>query len=160
KLDAQKIALPVLVVDSVNQTPTPNLAGVSTKIPIPPPADFEVATIKPSSPDARGQNGRMQNGRLDIQNFPLKQLIQLAWDIGNNDDFIVGLPKSADSARYDIAAKASVRDGVKPDDVDFDTLRGMLKALLIERFDMKAHIEDRPVAAFTMIAKQPKLQKA
>jgi uncharacterized protein (TIGR03435 family) len=37
----------------------------------------------------------------------------------------------------------------------------MLQKLLVERFNIKAHMEDRPVSAFTMTAtKQVKLQKA
>src|SRR5205085_1052228 len=48
KLEPQKLPLPVLLVDSVNQTPTPNAPDVASKIPPPPPAEFEVATIKPT----------------------------------------------------------------------------------------------------------------
>jgi uncharacterized protein (TIGR03435 family) len=114
KLDAQTLPLPVLVVDSVNETPTPNAPGVEARIPNPPLAEFEVATIKPSSPDARGQNLRLQNGRVDVSNYPLKQLIERAWQINNNnDEMIVGLPKSADT-RYDIAAKVASTGPVNP----------------------------------------------
>ena len=161
KLEATKAPLPVLIVDSVNQKPTPNEPGVTTKIPPAPPTEFEVANVKPSAPDATGQNGRMQNGRLDIQNFTLKQLIQLAWDLGNNDDMVVGIPKSADSAHYDVVAKVATAGPVNAQDIDIDTLRLMLRGLLAERFGLKAHMEDRPVSAYTMTAaKQTKLQKA
>ena len=44
KLEAQKLAVPVIVVDGVNETPTPNPPGVTTSLP--PPAEFEV----PSKP--------------------------------------------------------------------------------------------------------------
>lgn len=161
KLDAQKLPLPVLVVDGVNETPTPNAPGVEAKIPNAPPTEFEVATIKPSPPDARGQNGRLQNGRVDISNFSVKQLIQLAWEISNNDDMIVGLPKSASDTHYDITAKVASAGEVNAQDIDFDSLTAMLQKLLIERFNIKAHMEDRPVSAFTMTAtKQVKWQKA
>jgi uncharacterized protein (TIGR03435 family) len=161
KLEATKAPHAILIVDSVNQKPTPNDPGVETKIPPPPPAEFEVATIKPTSPDARGQNGRIQNGRLDIQNFTLKQLIQVAWDLGNNDDMVVGVPKSAESNHWDVTAKVLTSGSVQAQDVDLDTLRLMLRALLAERFGLKAHMEDRPVSAYTMTAtKQVKLQKA
>jgi uncharacterized protein (TIGR03435 family) len=161
KLEPQKLPLPVLVVDSVNETPTPNAPGVSAKIPPPPPTEFEVATIKPSPPDARGQNGRIQNGRVDVENFPLRQLIQIAWQLpNNNDEFIVGLPKSADT-RYTIAAKVASSGAVESEAIDFDTLIVMLRGLIVERFGMKAHMEDRPVSAYTMTAtKQTRLQKA
>ena len=161
KLEAKKIPLPVLVIDSVNQTPTPNAAGVLTQIPPAPPTEFEVATIKPSAPDAGGQAGQIQNGRVDVSNFTLRQLIMLAWDLGNNEDFVVGLPNSAGSARYDISAKVSTAGPVNDQEFDFDTIRLMLQRLLIERFAIKSHMEDRPVSAYTMTAtKQLKLQKA
>ena len=162
KLEAQKAPLSVLIVDRVNQTPTPNAPGVEAKIPPPPPAEFEVATIKPSPPDARGQNGRIQNGRVEAHNFTLKQLIQFGWDItGNSDELIAGLPKSADSVHYDLLAKVATSGPSTAQDIDEDALRLMLRNFLIERFGIKAHTEDRPVSAFTMTAtKQVKLQKA
>ena len=161
KLEAKKVPLPVLMIDSVNQTPTPNAPGVLTQIPPAPPSEFEVATIKPSPPDAGGQAGQIQNGRVDVSNFTLRQLIMLAWDLGNNEDFVVGLPNSAGSARYDISAKVSTSGPVNDQEFDFDTIRLMLQKLLIERFGIKSHMEERPVSAYTMTAtKQLKLQKA
>jgi hypothetical protein len=87
----------VLVVDRVNRQPTPNAPDATSKIPPPPPTEFEVATIKPSAPDAAGQRFNVQNGRVDIQNFYLKRLIQIAWDLNDNDEMISGLPNWADS---------------------------------------------------------------
>ena len=161
KLEAKKAPLPVIIVDSVNQKPTPNEPGVATKIPPAPPAEFDVATIKPSAPDATGQNGRIQPGRLDLHNFTLKQLIQAAWDLPNNDEMVAGVPKSAESARYDVVAKVATSGAVNAQDIDEDSLRLMLRSLLAERFGLKTHMEDRPVSAYTMTAgKQTKLQKA
>ena len=162
KLESKKIALPVLVVDSVNQTPTPNAANAVKLIPPPPPTVFEVASIRQSQPDAVGQGGSIQNGRVNIQNFTLKQMIQAAWELpNNNDDLIAGLPKSAESTRYVINAKAATTGSVNSEDIDADTLRMMLRGLLAERFGLKAHMEDRPVSAYKMTAaKQPKLQAA
>ena len=109
----------------------------------------------------RDNNGRIQNGRLDLQNFTLRQLIQIAWELGNNEEMIVGIPKSAESARYDVVAKVATSGNVKAQDIDDDSLNLMLRGLLEERFGLKAHMEDRPVSAYTMTAgKQTKLQKA
>src|SRR5262249_5095838 len=124
--EAQKAPLPVLWIDSVNEKPTPNAPGVPAAIPPAPPAEFEVATIKPSAPDAVGFNLRMQNGRIDLQNVTLKQLIQAAWDLSNNDDMIVGLPKSADSARFVVTAKMAISGPGNVPNIDEDTLRLML----------------------------------
>jgi uncharacterized protein (TIGR03435 family) len=160
KLEPQKVPTPVIYVDSVNQKPTDNPPGVTTSLPPPPPSEFEVANIKPSDPDAKGQNGRIQNGRLDLQNFPLRDLITIAWDI--NNDLLAGGPKFLETARFDVVAKAAVTGGpANAQQVDFDTLRLMLRALLIERFNMKTHMEDRSVPAYTLSATaKPKLTKA
>ena len=159
KLEPQKAPMPVIVVDSVNDKPTDNPPGVSTSLPPPPPAEFEVANVKPSMPGATGQNARIQNGRVDIQNFPLKQLIMIAWDI-NGDEMVAGAPKSLNDLRFDVVAKAPAGGLGNEQTVDIDVLRQMLRALLVERFNLKTHMEDRPVDAYTLSAGKPKLQKA
>ena len=45
-------------------------------------------------------------------------------------------------------------------EADVDTLRLMLRVLLMERFKLAAHTEDRPVEAYTLTAPKPKLEKA
>jgi uncharacterized protein (TIGR03435 family) len=155
KLAPDKQSVPVLVVESVNQTPTPNAPGVADKLPPPPPAEFEVATIRPSAPGTTNINGNIQHGRVDVQNFPLKQMIQIAWDV-NSDELIANLPKSADS-RYDITAKAPTPPS---GEVDFEDLRLMLRALLVERFNIKTHFEERQVDGYILSSVKPKMQKA
>jgi uncharacterized protein (TIGR03435 family) len=159
KLDLQNLSTSAIVVDSVNQKPTDNPPTVATRLPPGPPPEFEVADIKPTMPGVTQQLARIQNGRVDVQAFPLKQLVNLAWDI-NSDDLIAGAPKWMDSARFDIVAKVSTTDPADAQQVDFDTLRLMLRALLVDRFKIATHTEDRPVSAFTLVAAKPKLTKA
>jgi uncharacterized protein (TIGR03435 family) len=159
KLELQTVPTPVIVVDSVNQKPSANPPGVTTSLPPRPPAEFEVADIKPSMPGATNQMARIQNGRVDVQNFPLKTLITLAWDI-NGDDLLAGGPKFLDSARFDIVAKVSTNGPANAPQVDFDDLRLMLRALLVDRFKIASHYEDRPVTAYKLVAAKPKLKKA
>jgi len=159
KLELQNLSTSAIIVDSVNQKPTDNLPGVAARLPPPPPAEFEVADIKPTMPGVTQQLGRIQNGRVDIQAFPLKQLLSLAWDI-NSDDLMTGAPKWTESARFDIVAKVSTTEPANAQQVDFDTLRLMLKALLVDRFKITTHTEERPVSAYTLVAAKPKLTKA
>ncbi len=42
---------PVLIVDSVNETPTPNPPDLAKRMPPLPPPQFDVAVIKPAKPD-------------------------------------------------------------------------------------------------------------
>jgi uncharacterized protein (TIGR03435 family) len=157
KLEAQKLPVPVFVVDSVNERPTENPPGVTAALPPPPPAEFEVAEIKPSKPGATNTRGRLEHGRVDAENFPLKQLILIAWDL-NAEELLAGAPKFLDSARYDIVAKAPPPE--PGTETDFDDLRQMVRALLVERFNIKAHMEERPVEGYVLSADKPKLQKA
>jgi len=159
KLEPQRRPMDAMVVVSINRNPTPNAPGVTGKLPPRPPEDFEVAILKPSPPDATSK-GIVQRGRVDVEGIPLQQLVQLAWEL-SNPDMIVGLPKSAASTTYSITAKAPIPEGAKSEqEVDEDDLRHMLRTLLIERFQMKAHMEDRPVEGYVLTAANPKLPKA
>jgi uncharacterized protein (TIGR03435 family) len=164
KLGPAKVPSPVLVVDHVNEKPTENSPDVARELPPPPPPEFEVATIKPSAPDTKPNGNVLPGGRVSVQGVPLKMLIDLAWNI-SSDDMIVGMPKFAGSARFDLTAKASsaVGSGTGPSiipQVDIDDVRQMLQALLIERFQMKTHMEERPVTAYSLVAVKPKLTQA
>jgi uncharacterized protein (TIGR03435 family) len=169
KLDAATVPMASIVVDRVNRKPTENSEEAMKKFP-PLPTEFEVASLKPVAPDApRGPNGPrpdIKNGRLYLPGISLKNLISVAWEM-NGDDFLVNMPKWADDDRYDINAKApaSVALGnLNPDrngiPVNIDAIRPMLRALLIERFKLAAHTENRPVNAYTLAAPKPKLKKS
>jgi len=157
KLEAAKLPVPVLVVDGVNQKPSPNPPGVTASLPVLPPPEFEVATIKPSAPGATNTRGRLEHGRVDVENMPLKNLIELAWDL-NADELLANVPKFVDSAHFDITAKAATPE--RGPDVDFEDLRLMVRALLIERFDLKGHFEERLIDGYVLSAVKPKMQKA
>jgi uncharacterized protein (TIGR03435 family) len=164
KLELQTSPRPVLIVDSVNQQPTPNPPGLEKILPTPPPAQFEVAVIKPSKPDAQFR-GKLNVDQVDVQGVNLKFLISFAWDLNPNDnEVIVGAPKWLDSDRFDILAKVSSENqGVvsrNSPPLDLDDLRQMLRALLADRFKMQSHMENRPVTAYNLIAANPKLHKA
>jgi uncharacterized protein (TIGR03435 family) len=163
KLALETAPRPVLIVDSANKAPTPNLPDLAEKLPALPPAQFEVATIKPSKPDTQPM-GRVNNGEVDVHGLTVKQIISFAWDLNPNDgEAIVGAPKWLDGDKFDILAKISTDDSgdaaKKPPQVDAEELRQMLRALIEDRFKMKDHWEDRPVTAYTLKAVSPKLTK-
>ena len=45
-------------------------------------------------------------------------------------------------------------------DLDIDDVWAMLRALIVERFQMTTHTEDRPVTAYNLVAVKPKMKKA
>jgi len=119
---------------------------------------FEVASIKTAQPSPMGQI-RVQmgsdNGMLRYTNVSLKDCIRTAFRV---KDFQVDGPEWLDSARFDITAKAPAGPGGS--EVDFEDLRLMLRALLLDRFELKTHLEERPVDGYVLSAVKPKLQKA
>jgi uncharacterized protein (TIGR03435 family) len=160
KLEERQIPTPVMVVESVNEQPSPNPPGTAEALPpIAPPTEFEVASVKPSDPGGRG--GRFMNqpgGRFVSEGMNLRFLIGRAFNT-NNRDAIVGLPPWADTERFDITAKAPSADATAPP-LDPETNAVLLRALLVDRFKMKYHNEDQPATAYTLVAAKPKLKKA
>jgi uncharacterized protein (TIGR03435 family) len=157
-VELQKLPVIVIVVDSVNEKLTDNPPDLAAKLPPPPPAEFEVAAIKPSNTGTTNSARlSLAHGRVDLENVPLKELIMFAWDL-HSDKLLAEAPKLLDSARYDIAAKAP--PSASGNEIDPEDLRLMLRALLVERFNMKTHMEDRPVEGYVLTAVKPKLQKA
>jgi uncharacterized protein (TIGR03435 family) len=146
-----------LVVDKVDETPTANAPNVPQLLP-PEPLAFEVAVIKPSAP-ATEKNVRI-GGRVEIQGVTLKSLIKLAWDIEDldaidNDELLIGAPAFSESVRYDIVARPPATGPA-----DIAALKLMLRALLVDRFGLKTHVETRTVSVLALVASKPQLQRA
>ena len=164
RLQPQKLPMPVIVVDSVNRKPTDNSPG-ATSLPPPSTAEFEVAAIKPSPPDTPPTPPHLRQihpgGRLDWRGVPLRDLITQAWDLDPDPHTVlVGAPKWLDSARFDLVAKSPVDSLVNGGQLISDDLQRMLRALLVDRFRMVTHYEERPVDVYTLVAGKPKLKKA
>ncbi len=163
KLELTTIPTPVVVVDSVNESPTGNLPGV-TEMPQASTMKFDVADIRPAGPDVRCCNsnvGAEPGGRVRLD-MTLKGLIQEAWgDLSHSR--IVGGPKSIDASQWVVVAKMPTTDlagiGVG-NGVDLNTMRMMLRSLLVDRFKLEAHEETRLVDGYALVAARPKLRKA
>jgi uncharacterized protein (TIGR03435 family) len=163
-LALEQYPTPVLVVDKVDDKPTPNAPGIDKALPPPPPSEFDVSVLTPSKPDAPFQ-GRISGNQVNATGMTLKFLIAFAWNLNPNDDeLIAGAPKFISQDRWDILAKASPEaQAIGPDgkpQLDFDLLPHMIQTMLAERFQMKSHFEDRPIDAFTLVAVNPKMKKA
>jgi uncharacterized protein (TIGR03435 family) len=105
---------------------------------------FEVADLKPTDPASpEHQKGRMlPGGRIEAPSVTLKSLIALAY--GVEEDRISGGPKWAESARYDLVAKA-------PEKADMSTLRDMVQTLLADRFHLVFHREEKSTPAYVLV---------
>ncbi len=166
RLEQKPVAKQVLVVESARRSPTPNPPGLAEALPMPPaPKEFDVADVKLSAPGTGfPPGGRMRyqmlpGGRFVCENCPLRLLITQAFNGRANNDQLVGLPSGFDSVRVDITAKVPPEVQAGPG-IDPDVLAPLLRSLLVERFNMKYHEEERPVTAYSLIAAKPKMKKA
>lgn len=133
------------------------------------PNGFDVASIKPSDPSSQGTHvGVAPGGVFNAKNATLKLLIGQAWDL--RDFQISGGPGWIDTDHYDIMAKSPDLN-ITDDEVRKMTdeqrnslqnkLRGNLRLLIEERFQLHSHRETRDLPLYTLtIAKSgSKLQQ-
>jgi uncharacterized protein (TIGR03435 family) len=165
KLEPAEVPLPVVVVDSVNRKPTPNAPDIEESLHLsPPPTEFEVAEVKPTDTDFRGMRFQIQpGGRVNLQGVTLKFLIAQAWNLAG--DMIVGAPKWMDTDRFDIIGKTTTdvvpaTPNNQAMDVDLDAVFQMVRSLVVDRFKLVTHTEERPLPAYTLIAVKPRMKKA
>jgi uncharacterized protein (TIGR03435 family) len=149
--------LPVLVVDSVNPSPTPNVADISTLLPPPPIPNFEVSVIKPSKPGTK-MDGDISGGQIKFQGVTLDLLIRAAWDLPDTGPMLQGAPEWLTVDQFDVLAKAP-REPDEPE-LDQDDLRPMLQKLLAERFHLATHTEEQSMDAYDLVTANPKLKIA
>ena len=161
-LELENYPTPVVMVDSANEKPTPNAPGIDKALPPRPVPEFDVATIKPSPPDTNGIRGRINGNQVNLTGATMQFLIAWAWDLSPNDkNAIINAPKWLNETKYDILAKVNPDPSAPKDaaQIDFDELKVMMQKLVMERFQMTAHMEDRVTDAYTLVAVSPKMKK-
>ncbi len=103
---------------------------------------FEVATIKPPDPGARGytirggpanRGGQSDPGQIEYVNHSLQQLLLAAYGI---QPFELAGPSWLENVRFDVTAKL-------PPGTTAEQIPAMLQNLLSERFHISAHRETR-----------------
>lgn len=163
KLELKSAPEPGLVVDSASETPTPNAPDLARIMPPMAPAQFEVAIIKPSAPDEKPMF-RPGGDEIVAHALPLKFLIAFAFNLNPNQP-LVGAPNWVNSDKIDLEAKVASENlvqgvGKNRMPISIDDLRNMLKALLIDRYEIKTHMQDMPKTAYSLVAVNPKMTRA
>ncbi|HTM03853.1 MAG TPA: TIGR03435 family protein [Vicinamibacterales bacterium] len=118
------------------------------------PAVFEVATIKPSNPDAQGRLFTVRGRQVITINTTLGDLISFAYDVQARQ--VVGAPEWAGTEKFDITGQPQA-EGVP----NQQQLRKMIQQLLADRFKVAFHRDQRslPVYAIVVGPGGPKLTK-
>jgi uncharacterized protein (TIGR03435 family) len=105
---------------------------------------FEVASIKPSAPGARGATYyNPTRERFAISSITAKDLIAYAYDV--REFQVSGGPHWIDSDQFDIVAKPE-------GDVSLARVRAMARDLLAERFQLNLHRESKEMPVFALVA--------
>jgi uncharacterized protein (TIGR03435 family) len=118
---------------------------------------FEVATIKPSNPEARKSGFFISDDSFESSNIPLTLWIQFAYDLSPGSmDQIIGAPQWVGTTKFDINAKEDAQLAAKinklPREERLATQRQMVQALLAERFELKVHHETRDLRVLALTA--------
>ena len=93
-----------------------------------------------------------------VQGQPLRLLINRAFNVTSYEQ-MQGLPDWTNTQRFDIMAQAP-SEGPPTAGIDNEWLAPMLRSLLVSRFKIAYHTEERPVTGYTLMAAKPKMKKA
>lgn len=116
---------------------------------------FEVATIKPSRPDAQGMGFRVQGRRFSTINTNLIALMTFAYGVHARQ--ISGAPAWAESEKFDLTGQPDVEG--QPNDRQWKL---MLQKVLADRFGLTFHRGERELSVYAITAGKtgPKLTKS
>jgi uncharacterized protein (TIGR03435 family) len=112
------------------------------------PLAYDVVSVKVNN-TGRGRWGiDVGDYTYRATNIPLKELLASAYGI--KSDLIFELPGPIDAARFDIDAKI-VPSPAAPEKLTDRQRPGMLKAMLADRFGIKAHVEVKTLPVFDLV---------
>jgi uncharacterized protein (TIGR03435 family) len=160
KLELKDVPMPALVIESVNRKPTANEPRVEKELALE-PAKFEVASIKPAAPDNQMRGLIYQGGSTMRAGGTLRDLITMSLQVpvSVGKDMVAGLPKFADETHWEINAKVPTTGEGAPNVVNgrpqpppLSIGLEMLNNLLIDRFGLKTHREQREITVYVLTA--------
>lgn len=146
------LVTPCVVAQAANPATPPAPAAPATTpadaAPAPPPA-WDVSTVKPSSPDARGSMFQITFDGIKITNVPLWTMVREAFGLEN--DRLFGGPGWSKTTNFDVEAKVAPEDAPKLKGLTLEQRRQMMVALLEERFGLKYHRETRDLPMYELV---------
>lgn len=108
---------------------------------------FEVVSVKPSKELSNGSHSSSNQGRFTGENLPLRAMILMAYGI---NDYQLEGPEWLRSARFDVAAKFP--EELPKDREKYNAgLHAMMRQMLVERFQLTVHREQKTLPVFTLV---------
>ena len=155
---AQDVPQEAMVVDAVDQTPTPNAPDIAKQIPPLPDLEFEVASIKPSAQNEPQGMVMPRGSEITFTGMNLQALVVRAWDLptGAMISNVDSLPKQ----RYTVLVKLPPDIDARAVWQDQDEVNRMLQKLLVERFNIKYHWGEQTQDGWVLMVDSPKMKTA
>ena len=116
---------------------------------------FEVVSVKPNKSGDRMVRFEVQpGGRFFASNVPLTFIIRAAYTLVPWQ--IVDAPSWADSERFDITAVSDreLKEPAMRPGGEFAPVQLMLQSLLADRFNLRAHLEERQTQVYALVRDQ------
>jgi uncharacterized protein (TIGR03435 family) len=130
-----------------------NIAAQTSAEPPTPHRQFEVVAVKQSPPDQSGSSWHGRSDRITIQNYTLRHLIRVAYNL-KSDTQVVGGPVWIDKTHFDIAAKFEDADAAAlyklPYDESHPQVLTMLRNFLTDRFQLKVKQDQRMLPIYSL----------
>ena len=104
---------------------------------------LEVATIKPSKPDAPGKGFGVRAGKFMTVNFTLGEMISTAYGVQAKQ--VIGAPDWIWTEKFDIQGTADI-----PGMPSRTQLMGEVQKLMADRFQLKFHREQKELSALVL----------
>jgi uncharacterized protein (TIGR03435 family) len=111
--------------------------------------EWDVAVVKPHPAGDNMMSWRMTADSVDWVDLPLEQMVCIAWDM--NSYQVSGLSGWMESTRFDLTAKVSSEDLAAYKKLNMTQREKMLQKLLIERFQLKVHMETKIQPVYDLV---------
>jgi uncharacterized protein (TIGR03435 family) len=109
---------------------------------VPDKLQFEVVSITPTQPVARGGGYNLSRGRLTAKNQSLRDLVKFSFDL--QDYQLTGGARWMETDRYEVVA-------TYPGETTGAERRRMMQAMLADRFSLAIHRESKETPGFALI---------
>ena len=109
---------------------------------------FDVASVRPSSPNADGATSDLQPGRFRGTNRTVEWMMRIAYGVQAAQ--ISGGPSWLRSDGFDIMAKTEAPEAATTKGMEVQ-IRPLLRQLLEDRFQLKVHRETRSAPVFSLV---------
>jgi uncharacterized protein (TIGR03435 family) len=129
---------------------TPETAWTIPEPPAPPkpmaanaPVHLEVATVKPSDPNARGRLYTFRGDNVMSINTTVMNIVTFAYDLHERQ--VSGLPAWASDLHFDVTIKPDT-----PGQPSITQMKKLFQEVLVDRFQFKTHTEKRQINVYAI----------